>query len=404
MPGLSLHIFGNRLKRNRHFVVILGIVIFAATGAAILYSSHASTPTASVEPESGTLAASSCQVKVTDATASGGKALKYASCPPPVAGCSATQPSGSGISQYQALAGAAFGPRVDSAPAGNTVSLAPGTFTFRDFAYTAGGSQTGAVISTAGLIGSGVDTTTVEMVANSSTKASLVPTANGQTNQLSYMVITKAGMKLSCMTILGTAQGHFYNGIRVNAVSNVTMSHLKLVGIGPGNSNFPPGETFAINDYKGNANIYDNVEIDGAGTGASAFGANSSSNTVYTNDYAHGSPYNAGMALWQMTGTVTVKNFRTINNRIGISFERVNATVNLTNVTFGTIKAQDMFIGNDQGSAKINIYDPVLLSRTKLTIDVPKLEQGNPDKQLTSDIHVYVKGVDKTSTLVQFSS
>jgi MOSC domain-containing protein YiiM len=386
--------------------------LFMAAGIGLVLVSRASVPLAAIEPETGTL--SSCAVAIPISGASGGVAVSFASCmdptpaptatPPPTAdGCTLAEPIGGGMSAYSSLSGATFSARVNSAPASNTVSLATSTYSFSDFADTVAGVQTGASITGSGLVGSGIDRSILQMAPASSTKAASVPTAAGTTNQLYLMAFTKSGLHLDCFTLAGTHQGHLYNGIRLSQVTGAVLSNLKLVGTSPGNSYIPPGETFAINDYRGTNNAYTNVEIDGQGTGATAFGSNSSVGGVWTDDYAHDHQYSAGIALWQMTGTMTLTRFRSVNNRVGINLERVNGTVNITQPTLMGNTAHDLFIGNDQGSTKINIYDPILSPGQKIRIHNAGLEQGNPNLQVLSDIKVYVNGVDSTASMVVYN-
>lgn len=278
----------------------------------------------------------------------------------------------------------------------------PGIFEFRDFAYSVSGILTGANITSNSMIGAGIDQTVIQMAARSSTKAASVPTGSGTTNQLYLMALSKSGLKLGSLTINGTEQGHLYNGIRLIYLTGAKLENLKLIGVAPGNDLIPPGETFAINDYRGTKNSYTNVEIDGKGTGASAFGSNSSSGGTWTDCYAHHNPYSAGIALWQMTGTMTLTRFMSTNNRTGINLERVNGTVEIIQPTLKGNTAQDFFVGNDKGSTKINIYDPILETGKKIRIYYPPKEQGYPNLQNKADIKVFVNGVDVSGTMIQY--
>lgn len=387
-------------------------LLFVAVGTVVVMVSRASGSVAAIEPETGTL--SNCAVASANADASGGHVVTFSTCatptpvptvsPPPSAnGCILAEPIGSGITAYSSLSGSTFSARSNSAPTANTVSLAATTHSFSDFADAVAGVQAGASITGSGLVGSGTDRSIIQMTPNSSTKAASVPTGAGTTNQLYLMAFTKSGVRLDCFTLAGTNQGHLYNGIRLSQVTGAVMSNLKLIGTSPGNSYIPPGETFAINDYRGTNNTYTNVEIDGQGTGATAFGSNSSTGGVWTDDYAHDHPYSAGIALWQMSGTMTLTRFKSVNNRVGINLERVNGTVNITQPTLIGNTAHDLFIGNDQGSTKVNIYDPILSPGQKIRVHNAGLEQGNPNLQVLSDIKVFVNGVDTTASMIVYN-
>lgn len=64
-------------KLNKYVPVLIVAVVFGGLGATLLLTSHAATPTASLEAENGTV--SSVASKVTDTTASGGQAAKFGS-------------------------------------------------------------------------------------------------------------------------------------------------------------------------------------------------------------------------------------------------------------------------------------------------------------------------------------
>jgi predicted xylan-binding protein with Ca-dependent carbohydrate-binding module len=323
---------------------------------------------------------------------------------PPVSTCSPSMAKNA--IAYQNLGGNDMNTKLNSTT--NFVTLDKGTFSFDNFNKI---PSNGSVLvglgltKPAGIIGNGIDSTILQMTPNSSTRASSVPTANGTTNQLSLMYYgQKNGLVLQCFTLKGTPQGHLHNGLTFNAISNATISHLKLSGAGPGNKNSPPGETFAINDYRGTNNTYSNVEIDGAGTGASAFAANSTAGGTWTDDYAHDNPYSAGIALWQMTGTQTLTNFKSVSNRVGINLERVYGTVNVTKPILSKSSLADVYLGNDKNSTKLNIYDPVLDSGKKLVIFYPSGLLGIPNTniQKKSDVKVYRDGKDITNEIVQW--
>jgi hypothetical protein len=349
-------------------------------------------------------------------------------------GCSAVQASGGSFSRYQDLSGADFDNTVNSAPIGNVVTLAAGTFAFSDFATTLS-IPCGAGITRTGLRGMSTASTIIQMTASTSTKASQVPTQSaGGTNQLYLMAFDHDNLDLSCFTLQGTAQGHFYNGIRMLAIANGNLRNLKFIGAAPGNWHIPPGETFVINDYQGSNNTYSNIECDGRldgatgiGDGASAFGQNSATNGTFNDCYAHHFPYSAAFALWQGGGTVTINRGRSDQNRTALNLERMGqeaiggatCTINLYDFEFGTYiqtalgYGQDIFLGNDRGSTKINFYRPkITAGRTvpsgrpagQCFVYWPAQEQGNTNLQLKADVKAYdANGTDISSTFFAWS-
>jgi hypothetical protein len=321
-----------------------------------------------------------------------------------VIGAPTVSASSSNESQYSSLSGSTFAGRVNSAPIGNVVVLGAGTYNWSDFTTVVQGVRVGASITRRGLRGAGIDSSILQMVAGSSTRAADVPTAAGTTNQLHQMFFDYDGLRLSDMTLNGTSQGHLYNGLRMHGVAGALLRNLKLTGLGPGNSNIPPGETFAINDYSGSGNAYQDIEIDGQSAGATGFGTNSTSSCTFTDCYAHHNTYSAAFALWQGTGTFNLIRCRSHLNKTGFNLERMGreaigqsrCTVNIVNPTFGTnvVGGQDIFLGNDQGSTILNIYDPVDRngSGNPIRVYFPLNEQGNPNIQNRNDVTVRIGG------------
>jgi hypothetical protein len=321
--------------------------------------------------------------------------------------CSPIQATGGAISRYQDLSGANFSAIVNSAPLGNTVSLTSQTYSWSNFgAGTINGVTVGASVTRAGLVGTGIGNTILQMTASTSTHSADVPAqGSGLTNQLYLMYFDYDGVVLRCFQLNGTSQGHLYNGIRFHQVVGASCRNIKLLGAAPGDNNVPPGETFGWNDYLGAGNVYEQVEIDGNSTGASAFGANSYTGVTYVDCYAHHNIYSAGWALWQGTSVANLIRPHSNQNRSAFSFERVGregigqarGTVNLVQPTFGTFTSggQDIFLGNDQGSTLLNIYDPVDRNsafQNKIHIYFPTLEQGNTNIQAQSDVKVFIGG------------
>lgn len=249
--------------------------------------------------------------------------------------------------------------------------------------------------------GSGIDKTVIEMNKDTSTRAGEVPTTEGTTTNPLYLMRVAGGSPvLSNFTLAGTAQGHLYNGLRMDSTSNAVVKDVKVTGI-PGNSDVNPGETFGINDFHGNNDYYSGVQIDGEGVGASGFASNGSKNVTIDGSTLTNNKYSAGATFWE-TQNVTVENTSTSNNRTGLNFERVSGTVNIDNVSFSGNTSHDISVNNDQGSAKVIIENPHLEPGKKLTIYVGKNEQGNPNLQKRSDIEVIENGKDVTNQVVEW--
>lgn len=297
---------------------------------------------------------------------------------------------------YGSLSGANFNAKMLAAGA-QVVSLTAGTYTFSNFAQSA---EYGCYLpSCKGIVGAGIGSSIIEMVANSSTVTA--PTTG--TNGYSLMRFGAAGLLLQDFTLQGTAQKNLYNGLRLQGINGAVLRRLKIVAI-PGNNHVPPGETFGINSFDCVGQTWDTVEIDGASVGASGFATNSfSGGLTSTNCSAHDLKYSAGAALWEHSGGATFTHFVTERNLTGVSMERTTGTFTFNAPTFGG-NSQDFFFGNDQSTAcQLVINDPVFTGgQTKVKIAVHALEQGNPNLIKQSNVKVFVGGVDKTSSMVQW--
>lgn len=345
--------------------------------------------------------------------------------PPDPYVCSAVQPSGPQYTQIQTLTGADFDNQVNSAPAGQVVSLQGVLYTWSNFTNNIAGTWSGANITRKGLFGLG-DATELRMVANTSTHAADVPTADGSTNQLYLMRLDQDDALLQCLTIRGTEQGHYYNGIRFDGCDRPVMRNVKMYGIAPGYKHFPPGETFGKNWFNGADGLFENCFYDGrkdgatgVGDDATAFGANSYVNGTWRDCFAQYCPWSAAFALWQGRGDITLTDCGSYKNRTALNLERNGqeqflgagneATLTIERFSFGdyvqTVEGygQDIFLGNDRGSAQIYLIDPIIApGRTvppgrpanRIWIQRSLTYQGVSQKQLKEDVHVIVGGVE----------
>jgi hypothetical protein len=280
------------------------------------------------------------------------------------------------------------------------VSVGAGTFSFNDFSDSA---TMGIDLKAHSLQGAGSAKTTVEMTPGSSTKAGSVPTALWSTNPL-YLLSTDSGSPtVGGFTLLGTNQGHLYNGLRIGHTTNARISDVTVSSV-PGNNSSPPGETFGINDWRTSGSVYNNIEVDGKNNGAAGFGINSSSNITINGLYSHDNKYSAGITYWQ-TDSGTLTDYVSANNKKGINFEQDSGTFNIVRPKItGSTEGADITVFSNIASNKITITDPILAAGQKLKIRpyIGAVAYGAKNKQVKSDIKVMVNGVNKTSQLVQW--
>lgn len=284
---------------------------------------------------------------------------------------------------------------VRNTPSGSVATVGAGTHSFANFESDNVGLD---ARGKAGFRGAGVGSTVIRMTPYTSTKRSLVPTAKGTSNPL-YLMALNGSPVVSGFTLQGTSQGHLYSGLKIQNASSARVSNVKVAAI-PGSGYVPPGETFALNDQRSNGSVYSDVEIDGAGVTSTAFGTNSSTNVTVNRGYFHDSPGSAGAAFWQTKG-IAINDVRSVRNRTGLNFERCSGTITVRRPSLQNISNQDIYIGSDWSNSTINIHDPSY-SGTHLRIRVPAVYHGVTNRQLRSSVHVYVNGVERTSSVVRW--
>lgn len=296
---------------------------------------------------------------------------------------------------------------VNSAGSGALVSLQPKTYTFSDFKD---GTQSiakqnfafGAQLKVKGILGAGSKYTAIQMNAHTSKKAGDVPSSNCgggtgcPTNNLYLVWMSAANAKIDGVTIRGTSQGHLYNGVRFERVVNPTLSNSAVNDI-PGNSSANPGETFAVNlNHVSGTSTISNVTIDGGSVGAAGIAANSSGGTINVSDlYTTNLRYSAGVALWQQTGTVNLRNFSSINNARALGAERLGGTVNVYDPNWGTPKVgHDITYTPYSGhKGRINFY---FSSASK--VPKRKIVILTNTKSVKSTVHVYIGGKEQSAS------
>lgn len=262
---------------------------------------------------------------------------------------------------------------------GNRIVTFPeGDFVFRDFAngYVDGirlGS--GGATGCRGLVGSGRGTV-FKMAAGSSTKQTQGNTTTG-TNPC--MLITTGNVTspvLQNFTLLGTDQGHFYNGIQVGTSPDALVDGLYLKGASPGFANYPPGETFGISLWRSPRAYVRNVEVDGrneAGTrvSASPIGWNTTTDALIEDSYLHHAV--AGMLTFWETTNITSRNVRVEYNGSGGG------------------KLSGTGINHENSGGVIRHYNPsILIDRASgnsgLHMSLQNAHQNEPDVQVIEPI------------------
>jgi len=340
-----------------------------------------------------------------------------------------TQPTGTGITRYQDVAGADFDAHLNAVGT-NRLSLQVGTTYAMNgitkATFTTGGF--GAVSSKAGgIVGPGVGTI-LELAPNTMTQnAPTGGTNNFYIAGLSH--ITNA--KLDGFTILGTTQKSLYNGFMFQYCTNPTVSNMLFKNI-PGNSASPPGETFYLNFFQntGTSINLDTVEFDGSNgstassgwTAAAMLGTNTYAGRVNLRRvYAHESRYSKSFAAWQTTGGGQLTEVWTVNCAYGIGFENCEGTWYLDNCVFGGNGADihlghNNLYGNPSNKAKLIFRNPVFLGgQTQVNVFIPPQYTGanssanGVNQQNASDVQVLVGSdatgwTNKTSTLLKVTT
>jgi hypothetical protein len=206
---------------------------------------------------------------------------------------------------------------------------------------------------------------------------------------------------LSGFTLQGTDQGHLYNGLRMHRTVDARVTGVRVALI-PGDDDVPPGETFGINDYRTTGSVYRRIDVDGSGVGASGFATNSSRDVTVADSSFHDQHAAHGATFWQ-TDTVTLTDVRAEDDAgAGLNFERDSGLVTITRPLLDGNRVADLRIASDRGSARFRIVDPVLRPGQRLTIDLPAVYNGAPNRQRREDVEVLVGGADRTAQLVQW--
>lgn len=256
----------------------------------------------------------------------------------------------------------------------------------------------------------------LQMVPSSSTHAAAVNAqGNGTTVQETLLRLGRGGGTVTTpymgADLIGTTQGHIYNGVVIYLSTNAVIENCSFYGI-PGSASAPPGETFSINNYKSTGTIIRNVLVDGQGLAASGTGNNACTTILVQNSTFKNMGHGHGVAHYQ-SSDITYQGCQFLNNRnAGANFEKCFGTLTLQNCTFSG-NERNMIVDTDGTSAVVNIYDPIwdgMNTGTKFQVLVhtryayppvasPPLNQQNP-----ADIHLFQNGVEVSATKLQIVS
>lgn len=351
--------------------------------------------------------------------------------PPPPAPSNYVRPFGAVYVRYEDQAAGSLQQHLGAIPSGQQLTFPAGTFSFSDFAQ----ASTYGILepeNVYGMAGSGIDQTILEMVPGSSTKAGSIPVqSTGSTNNFALLRIgtTTSGASrapiVQGITLLGTDQPidpntgvpHTYNGLLLFYATNAVVQDSKIKGI-PGNNGANPGETFSINDYRSINTLVQRVEIDGyttagARVAATGIGINFAQGFTVKDSLIHGMKYGHGTAFYMCTGTIEIRNVTVRDSLNPFNFERDTVTANIRNCTVqgnrsmsttAPIQPNFAVVDSDIASSVVNIYDPILdngapTAANPCIVTVHANYLGVANKQLHSDIHLFVGGVERPDLL-----
>jgi hypothetical protein len=254
-------------------------------------------------------------------------------------GASVVRPSGPEYVRYEDL----FVPGDDlqrvfnKVPAGKIITFPAGEFTWSNFTSPYGYHDGIRLpVGLKGIAGSGVGVTRFRMVPNSSTQAHLVPTSGTNPLYMWFLANCAQSPVFQDFSLIGTEQGHQYNGFGINNTPNATFQRLKFHGANRGNANYPPGETFSLGQNRSDNTQVIDVEFDnrdeatGLRVGASALGYNNSRNAVVKRVYAHHGV--AGMVTFWNTENIYTEDLHTWTQGTG-GGSKTSSGINHENTT-----------------------------------------------------------------------
>lgn len=305
--------------------------------------------------------------------------------------------------------------------------------TFAKLKGFTGDANSNGLTNTGGakLIGSGSAHTIIEQAANSS--AGAVAPSSG-TNGHNLVRLEGSGILVQDLTLQGTPQQiAYFNAFKLKG-TNPTVKRVKVVAGGPGYDKAPPGETFnGPNLFSGSGGSLSDVEVDGAGHGASGFATNTwAGGPTWTRCYAHDNPYSAAWAIWQTTRDSAGYAGHIVDSaadhcRAFFNIERVDGILEIVRFRFGTLQYDSSRVpaGADvvgetnvasgtygADSFLVRFIDPLDLAGNPLDpsarpIYVSWFSHGygstsTPNYYGTKNVQVLVGGVDKTSSYIKW--
>lgn len=282
-----------------------------------------------------------------------------------------------------------------------TFALPASTVTCTDFAEAAGYAGYWFMATNAsGVTGAGAGKTMLTMKPNSSTKAA---TANAVPagGSILYNLVRVGGdyasnPVLRALTLQGTPQGHNYNGLMLYKTTNALLEDIEVTGI-PGSADFPPGETFSVNAWNSPSTVLRRLNLHDSG--GSLLGVNKTDGILVEDSSFTGSTAAYGAAVWFGTDATFRRCVFTGNKSGPINHEQLNGQVLHDTCTYKRGAAPfHLQFDNNRGSAAVRIIDPVY-DGEKLIVRLHKTYDGQPCKQLASDIHLIVAGVERPDLL-----
>ena len=380
------------------------------------------------------------------------------------------RPSGAGYTQIEDLTGATVMAKINATPNGNICTFPAATFSQANFSYGAGGNYGICYLPfqpVAGVAGSGIDQTFLEITPGSSDRASTIPPQStgfvspgnpGTVNQLTLFRLGEAPgdnpayqvRYIGGMTIRGTDQPiytiddtpgfatgnpHCYFGVYVYKGINTIIEDTKIKAI-PGSYGANPGETYSINLYRTAGAMIRRVEVDGRNAAGVRFGGTGIGNNTntgsnaYEDVYIHDMKWGHGVAHYNVYGSVSYT--RTKIEKVYLAawnFEHCASsafTVEMVDCTVGDIGGRARtgtsyagqpiwaILDSDVGSATVNIRNPKVpdgagnfvspSAARPILIVIHSTYGGVTNKQSINDVHVFdANGVEQPTWKVRLT-
>jgi hypothetical protein len=353
------------------------------------------------------------------------------------AGESATldyEPTGPGLTSVSKLGTGTLNKRMDLLPAGNGITLPPGTISDPDCNYPPNYAVYCYYLAKpTAVIGSGADVSALEMKQGSLTQT--YAKIDGITTTNPYRLVRVDKAVVSDLTIRGTNQGtsaktgkpYSYHGLQFYQSTNPTIRRCRISDV-PGSAGVPPDETFSIEAYRCSGLFtVEDVVVDGPTMeGSSAVTVNGTSGPlgvllrrVKVSGHPNGSgwtTFNTAFTSWR------ADDVQTDGSLCGFNFEQVTvnggAKVNNAQDSGIVIVRPDIrnpsnriagysHLSIDSSAAaggvsnRVDIHDPIGVTTGHpfgVTIDATygygSVVKG-PQAQRGADIHLWVAGVER---------